>query len=451
MVRLTHRVFTDLAIWMIGLGLLMGIVFPFFLLIMGIPQELVITPWFFVACMAAGFIVGSVNIWLARTVVGKRLRFLVNRMKMVEASLREISRTGNLEQCSPESCMMIVDSEDELGETSKAFNYLIDALAKSHHSYAAIRSFSGMLASQLELDSLTNQALQHLLQHTNANAGALLIATDGEMKIAASYGIRAPESLKNSDYVHRVLRTENKLKVSIPDDVSVDGVLTDFRPSEVLVMPLSYKGIPLGVLILASAVRFKNEVIFSLDLLCQNMAISLHNALTYDHLQKMVALDPLTGIYNRRFGMTRLSEEFSRSIRSSTPLGLIMLDIDFFKKVNDCYGHLAGDRVLIQVIKTVEKSIRKGDIFMRYGGEEFLIILPGASKEDSRAVSEKMRRMVEDTSVTEGDQIIRVTVSIGVTSYPELDVDNEHDFVKHVDEALYQAKETGRNKVCVSR
>jgi len=151
------------------------------------------------------------------------------------------------------------------------------------------------------------------------------------------------------------------------------------------------------------------------------MSISLNNALNYDHLQKMAALDPLTGIYNRRFGMARLSEEFNRAVRSSTPLGLIMLDIDYFKKVNDCYGHLAGDRILIQVIKTVAKSIRKGDISIRYGGEEFLIILPGASKEDALTVSEKIMRMVEDTSITEGVQTIRVTVSIGVISYPEID------------------------------
>ncbi|HGF0943258.1 TPA: GGDEF domain-containing protein [Legionella pneumophila] len=84
-------------------------------------------------------------------------------------------------------------------------------------------------------------------------------------------------------------------------------------------------------------------MISSLDLLCQSIATSFNNALTYEHLQKIATLDPLSGIYNRRFGMARLSEEFSRSVRSSTTLGLIMLDIDHVKKVNDCCGHLAGD------------------------------------------------------------------------------------------------------------
>lgn len=321
MIRLTRKVFTDLAIWMIGLGLLMGIVFPFFVVVMGVPTEQALTSWFFAACMTAGFIVGGANIWLARTVVGSRQRMLADHMKLVETSLREMSRAGNLERCSPETCFITVDSEDELGESGKAFNYLIEALAASHRSDAAVRSFTGMLASQLELDTLTTQALQQLLQHTNANAGAILIVLGGEMKIAASQGVRTPDSLKNSDHVRRALQNGSRLSVALPDDVTVEGVLTDFRPREVLVEPVLYKGVPLGVIILASAAGFADEVRSRLDLFGQGMALALNNALTHDRLQKLAALDPLTGIYNRRFGMARLSEEFSRALRATTPLG----------------------------------------------------------------------------------------------------------------------------------
>lgn len=447
MIRLTRKVFTDLAIWMIGLGLAMGLVFPFFIIMMGVPTEHVLIPWFFVATMAAGFIVGGVNIWLARTVVGSRLRMLADHMKVVETGLREMSRTGSLEQCTPEACFITVDSEDELGESGKAFNYLVEALAASHRSDAAVRSFTGMLASHLELDTLTSEALQQLLQHTNADAGAILIVLGGEMKVAASQGIRTPDSLKSSDHVRRALLTGSRLCVALPDNVAIEGVLTDFRPREVLVGPVLYKGVPLGVTILASAAGFTDEVRSRLDLFGQGMALALNNALTHDRLQKLAALDPLTGIYNRRFGMARLSEEFSRAVRATTPLGVMMFDIDHFKKVNDTYGHLAGDRVLMQVAKTAKAALREGDILMRYGGEEFLVILPGASKEDSRDVGERMRRMIEDTSVADGDQVIRVTISIGVTAYPELEVTGEQDLVKRADEALYKAKESGRNRV----
>lgn len=447
MIRLTRKVFADLAIWMIGLGLLMGVIFPFFVVVMGVPKEQVLTSWFFAACMTAGFLVGGANIWLARTVVGSRLRTLADHMKLVEANLREISRMENLEQCMPEACSITVDSDDEFGESGKALNYLVEALAASHQSAAAVRSFTGMLASQLELDALTTQALQHLLQHTNANAGAVLIASGGEMKVAASQGIRIPDSLLSSDHVRRAMQTEKRLSVVLPADVAIDGVLTDFRPREVLVDPVLYKGVALGVIILASAAEFANDVKSRLDLFCQGMALALNNALTHDRLQKLAALDPLTGVYNRRFGMARLREEFSRAVRATAPLGVLMFDIDHFKKVNDTYGHLAGDRVLVKAAKTTGAALRQGDILMRYGGEEFLVILPGASKEDSRAVGEKMRRMVEETSVADGDQVIRITISIGATSYPELEVTGEQDLVKRADEVLYKAKETGRNKV----
>jgi len=215
----------------------------------------------------------------------------------------------------------------------------------------------------------------------------------------------------------------------------------------VLVDPVLYKGVPLGVIILASAAGFKDEVRSRLDLFSQGLALALNNALTYDRLQRLAALDPLTSVYNRRFGMARLHEEFSRAVRATAPLGVMMFDIDHFKKVNDTYGHLAGDRVLIQVAKTARTAIREGDILMRYGGEEFLVILPAASKENARAVGEKLRRMVEETSVADGDQEIRVTISIGVTSFPELAVAGEQDLVKRADESLYSAKESGRNRV----
>ena len=145
--------------------------------------------------MTAGFIVGGANIWLARNVVGSKLHILADRMRFVEANLMEISRTGDANKCTPEACYIPVDSEDEIGESGKAFNYLVKALADSHSRDAAVRSFSAMLASQLDLDVLVNKALQELLQHTDANAGAILIATEGQMNVAASQGIRTPDSL----------------------------------------------------------------------------------------------------------------------------------------------------------------------------------------------------------------------------------------------------------------
>jgi diguanylate cyclase (GGDEF)-like protein len=447
MVRLTRKVFSDLAIWMIGLGLFIGVLFPLFLVQVGFSRDLALSPWFFGATMSAGFLVGGANIWLAKAVVGNRLRALASHMRHVESNLTEGPHAGDGSQCSIETCCIPVDSEDEIGESSTAFNYLVHALAASNQNMEALRSFSAMLASQLDLEVMVNKALHLLLQYTEGSAGALLIAAEGEITLAASEGIRTPGQLVNSDHVRRAMQSESRLCVLVPEDVVVEGVLTDFRPREVVINPILYKGVPLGVIVLASSTGFGDAAKSRLEPFCQALALALNNALTYDRLQRLAALDPLTNIYNRRFGMARLQEEFSRAVRNTGPLGILMFDIDHFKKVNDTYGHLAGDRVLIQVAKIARAALRDGDILMRYGGEEFLILLPAASKENARDIAERLRRMVEESSVSDGDQEIRVTVSVGVTSFPEFTVNSQQDLVKRADELLYSAKETGRNRV----
>lgn len=447
MIRLTSKVFNDLAIWMIGLGLITGIVFPFFVVLMGVPADLALTAWFFAACMIAGFMVGGLNILLARITVGRNLRKLASHMRLVEKNLREIARSGDMEKCTPETCSIEVDSEDEIGDSSRAFNNLVEALAASIQSDDAVKQFNQMLASYLELDILADKALSRLLKYSEAAAGAILISAEGKTEIAASRGIRTPEILLNSDNVKTALLSGIRVIKTVPADVVVEGVLTDFRPREILLDPLVYKGVPLGVIILASGENFTGRVKILLNKFLPSMALAFNNALTHDRLQRLAAFDPLTITYNRRFGMARLREEFSRTVRTTGPLGLILFDIDHFKKVNDTYGHVAGDRVLMQVAKVARAAIREGDIIMRYGGEEFVVILPAASKDNSCEVGERLRRMVEETSFKEGDQEIHITISLGITSYPELQVEKAQDLLKHADEALYKAKESGRNQI----
>ena len=446
MLRLTRKVFNDLAIWMIGLGLIMGIIFPFFTTVLGVSSRFVLTPRFFASCMLAGFIVGFVNIVLARKTVGSRLRLLADHMRLVEEKFREMSESGNIDKCNLDVCSIQVDSEDEIGESGRAFNYLIEALALSYRTDASVRSFTEMLASNLELDLLANQALEQLLHHTDAGAGGILIEIEGAVKIAASRGILSHNSLIENEHVRFSLRTGKGQTLVLPDDVLVEGLWTDFRPREVLIDPVFYKGRPLAMIVLASASGF-SETNARLDLFRNGLAIALNNALTHQHLQRLAAVDPLTGIYNRRFGMSRLHEEFSRAVRMTSSLGLLMFDIDHFKEVNDTYGHIAGDCVLAELANTVRSVLREGDVLVRYGGEEFLAILPSASKEGSMHWGERLRQIVENTSIPYGDKMIRVTISVGCTSYPELYAEGDQDLVKCADKALYSAKESGRNKV----
>jgi diguanylate cyclase (GGDEF)-like protein len=447
--RITRRVFTELAIWMTGLGLLMGVVFPFFVLLMGIPPEFVIKLRFFAACMTAGFLVGAANIWLTKAVVVKRLRILADRMNYVKTNLLEIAKQGDMEKCTPENCFIEENSNDEIGESSRAFNRLVQALADSFKNAFAVRMFTEMLTSHLQIEKLSDKAIEQLIQHTNANAGAIILEENGELLVVASIGIKNPARLAENDHVRRAFDAKAGKRLTLPAGVVVEGVLAEFRPKETCVAPIVYKETAIGVIVLASASGFITEEINRLELFRQGLALALHNALIHARLQRLAAIDPLTGVFNRRFGMTRFHEEYGRAVRGNTPLGIMMFDIDWFKKVNDTYGHIVGDRVLITIAKTARSALREGDVLIRYGGEEFFVILPAASSEDVKKIAERMRHLVEDQVVRAGDNDIHVTISIGGASYPEIDIKDEMELIKNADDALYMAKNTGRNRVVV--
>jgi len=450
MFRLTRKVFTDLSIWMIGLGLLIGIIFPFFVSWMGIPREIVLTPWFFAACIAAGVIVGGLNISLARVVVGRRLRTLAERMRYVTQKFRQIKEGGDIEECNTEDCKVKADSEDEIGQSAQAFNALVETLFESIETEDSIERFTRMLGSQLSVKELTDKALTQLILLTGSAAGAVVVEKDGDMAVTTSQGIQDVEAVLQSDHVRSVYRTETRRIISLPEDVQVEGVLTTFRPREVILEPVRYKEVMLGMIILAAPGNFTQNARGRLSLFTQSLALALHNALLFDRLERLAALDPLTGVYNRRFGMTRLHEEFGRTLRMEAPLGLVMFDLDHFKQVNDLYGHLTGDRVLVRLARAARSVMREGDILVRYGGEEFLAILPGASRQDVLGIADRLCRKVRETGVRSGEDVINVTVSAGGASYPENEVGSETELVDFADKALYQAKESGRDCVVMA-
>jgi two-component system cell cycle response regulator len=162
--------------------------------------------------------------------------------------------------------------------------------------------------------------------------------------------------------------------------------------------------------------------------------------------------DPLTGLLNRRAFMERMEQEMSRAQREKKPLSLIMADIDHFKNVNDTYGHQIGDIVLQRFVGQLTTSTRPYDFMGRYGGEEFVVCLPGADGLKAASVSERMRRQVEDmeTMLPDDSRSIRITASFGTASYSIESGKNIDLLIKRADDALYLAKNKGRNCVCNS-
>ena len=165
-----------------------------------------------------------------------------------------------------------------------------------------------------------------------------------------------------------------------------------------------------------------------------------------EELEKLANVDALTGLPNRRAILHRLDEQIKHAKRYSEELGLLMLDIDHFKKVNDLYGHLIGDDVLEEVAKLVRQNIRDVDTAGRYGGEEFIIVLPKAGVSSALAVAERIRKVIEAAEMkdSEGNEF-SVTVSQGLSVYKR--GEDEHSLLSRADDTLYRAKENGRNRV----
>jgi diguanylate cyclase (GGDEF)-like protein len=168
-------------------------------------------------------------------------------------------------------------------------------------------------------------------------------------------------------------------------------------------------------------------------------------ALYYEEIYRMTILDGLTQIHNKRYFLEFLDREMARCSRYDRPLSLVMFDVDHFKKLNDTYGHLAGDFVLRRLAELISKHVRKEELFARYGGEEFAIIMPETTGKKAGIFAEKIRRMIESSPFSYEGKDIKVTISIGLATM------GKHRetlaFIKTADENLYRAKANGRNRV----
>jgi len=186
-----------------------------------------------------------------------------------------------------------------------------------------------------------------------------------------------------------------------------------------------------------------------LGILTQQFLIGLRRALFYQKVQGLTITDALTGVYCRRYFLERFNEELKRSKKNKLNLTFMMIDIDNFKQCNDRYGHLVGDAVLRQVAKTINQAVRQIDFIGRYGGEELSVVLTETNKEQANFAAERIRQAIEAETIKAYDEELKVTVSIGVSTFPE-NAPNMQGLIEMADQALYLAKETGKNKVCFS-
>lgn len=214
-------------------------------------------------------------------------------------------------------------------------------------------------------------------------------------------------------------------------------------------IPLISYGQTLGVLALDSdqTDAFRDGDLQSLESVADICATAIQNAHYVERVKQLAYLDGLTGIFNRRFFEMRILEEIERARRYGTGMAVIMADIDQFKRLNDEFGHVLGDEVLRQASSLFNQQLRKIDVVCRYGGEEFGILLTQASAQHAMNIAEKLRKMVEEWQFPGVPRT--VTISAGAAAFPDHGTTRD-ELVKAADQALYAAKQSGRNRVCLA-
>ncbi len=228
---------------------------------------------------------------------------------------------------------------------------------------------------------------------------------------------------------------------------------THFKTQSIICVPLMSKGRVLGVVELINSMQdkqFNSNDLKILTTLTDYAAIAIENAKYLQKVQELTIRDDLTTLYNSRYLHLMLEREMERSKRYGLHFSIIFLDLDHFKLINDKHGHLVGSNVLKETAKVIEIELRKPDIPIRYGGDEFVILLPETDKKNAYKVTERIRESLNSHIFLRKEGFsIKLTASFGVSSFPE-DTDNTLDLIRLSDQAMYRIKETTRNGIALA-
>ncbi|WP_434380697.1 diguanylate cyclase [Melittangium boletus] len=426
--------------------------------------------------LAAVLALGSILI----LAIGVSLHFFLTRpLRRLTAAMRRAEEGDLLVRAE-------TGGTDELAQLGSAFNAMLARLTSmkaeeidTHRDLQATRS---KLSAKEELEErMADLALLFDVAHS-------LNSTLELPELLARITHLVPERLHIPDFSIMLVNAEGQLEVksTFPEDPRLEGVTfqagegacgraaatqrgvyvpdvgepssgytqRDLRPGQdrgsMLCVPMVHTNTVLGVLNFQrpEVASFAPEELELLTAVADQVASAVKNALLHSEAVRLTLTDPLTGVPNRRHLFSRLELEVARAQRYGTPVSILMVDIDHFKKLNDAEGHRAGDEALRRVCDTLRGRVRKVDTLARYGGEEFMLVLSNVSKEDAYEVGEKLRRAVAESPLLASPTQPggHITVSIGVATLPT-DAPAQDLMVDCADAALYASKRGGRNRV----
>ena len=362
---------------------------------------------------------------------------------------------------------LTTDLEERVQQRTESYRQLADRLGQTlelsrHQSrtYGMLQAMGEMFqacTSPLEGARVTGQFAQTLF---DADAGSIFMVEDGVDPRHPVYNTLyqwGPPS-ECDEHVHTEDCWSLRKAKPYPLSEEEEGIrcehlrLGPMRHS--LCLPLHAQGRVVGLINLRGAGRLlpqSNELgdhqLKLAQMFASKTAQFLANLALRQRLEEQSLRDPLTGLFNRRYFNEQLNIEFQRALRAKTPLASLMIDVDHFKRINDRFGHETGDRVLKGIAEVLSQNARAGDIVCRWGGEEFVILMPGSNGQAARRRADEIRNRIKDQVEVVGGT--RVSVSIGVAAYPEHACDPD-GLIEVSDRALYAAKGAGRNRVTVA-
>ncbi len=317
------------------------------------------------------------------------------------------------------------------------------------------------LTSTLDTGSILDIIMEKTNELVKAEAGSVLLLdddtnelyfelTEGEKKndikrfrLKVGEGIAGWVALHGEPLIVEDVATDTRFCNKIDDSL-------DFMTRSILCVPLKSKGKILGVLEVINKIDggpFGQKELDLLLTLVDQAAIAIENSLLYQKATELAITDALTQLYNFRYLHQTLDVEISRAKRYRTEVSLIFLDLDYFKKVNDRYGHLVGSQLLVDVGKFLRDSLRPMDVLCRYGGDEFIAVLPETGPEAAQGTAERLRKGIQDHPfASDKGEIFNITASFGIASYPK-HVKDKNELIQLADQSMYRVKEDTRNAV----
>ncbi len=452
-----RNVFSYLLLAMIAFGLFIGTIFPFFAAYL-LGTEKALSTQFKTLCLAAGLLVGLVNYLLFHLVISRELDRIIKGMHEISANIR---KTFQQQIHSDNPCELEVTSRDRLGEVIVAFNSMGNTIDERQRRERQLREAMNTLSDSVDLTFVGQVILTHIPAPPAWQHALLYTKLEDEFQCIAMKNV-------GSDSVVKTLHPKD---LGFLEGISPDHFKTmeiketcfknlelfqsgiPHQPTHITIAPLTGDETIIGFILTAchECIPLSNENQQRCRTYCDYVQPYLRSTLLHYKIEKLANIDELSQTLNRRAGMHRLYEEHSSALRHKFPFSLILLDIDYFKKINDTFGHQTGDKVIRELCRRMRSNLRDEDILFRYGGEEFVVILPHIDLTGAALCAERIRFFTRDEPFCISQDELQVRISLGVVSWPHIQDETiePDDLLNLADKALYHAKQQGRDQVAV--